>query len=347
MSTSSVNRVIRLRRRPGRVITEGDLELVIEPVPAVGENQALVRTAALSVEAASRIWMGHPRAFMPPVPLDGVMRGIGVGEVIESRRADMAVGDTVVGFLGWQEYCLADDTLLEAPLTVLPRPLPAPASAFVGVLGHTSITAYLGIDYLDPKPGQTLVVSAAGGSVGAVAGQLGKRRGARVVGIAGGQEKCRHVIERLGFDACVDRKDPRWAEMLDEATPEGIDLDFENVGGPIMDQVLSRITRGARIFLCGEVSQYGGSDAGHGLRNVDQIHMQRATMRGFIVTDHLDRWPEAVGHLASLWSGGDLVYDETVIDGLERAPRALADLLDGATLGKVVVRLHAAAGPAW
>ncbi len=339
---AAANRAIRLRHRPEGSLRDGDLELVEEPVAEITDGQALVRNLVVSVDPASRFWMGHPRAFMPPVPIDAVMRSIGVGEVVASRRADMRVGDVAVGFTGWQEYCVADDSQLEAPLTVLPAPLPAPPSAFVGVLGHTGISAYLGVDHLDPKPGQTVVVSSAAGAVGSVAGQLAKLRGARVVGIAGGPGKCRHVVDDLGLDACVDHTDPAWRELLDAATPDGVDLDFENVGGDIMDHVLMRLNRNARIFLCGMISQYNaGSDRSgwRGLVNIDQIHMQRATMRGFIVTDHLDRWPEAIEHLAGLTVAGKLRADETVVDGLENVPAALDRLFSGGTTGKLVVHV--------
>jgi len=332
MADASVNRAWRLRRRPVGAMVPGDLELVPEPIAPLEDGQALVRTLVLSVEAASRIWMGHQRAFMPPVGLGEVMRGVGVGEVVESRRQDMKVGDIVAGFVGWQEFCCADDQRLEAPLSVLPSPLPAPVSAFVGVLGHPAITAYLGVDFLQPQPGQTVVVSAAAGSVGSIAGQLAKLRGARVVGIAGGPAKCRHVVDDLGFDACVDRKDPDWPARLDAALPDGVDSDFENAGGPILDHLLMRLNLNATILLCGEVGW-------HGLVNIDQIHMQRATMRGIIVTDHLDRWPEALGALGALWATGQLKYDETVVSRLDQAPAALTSLLAGDTTGKLVVTI--------
>jgi NADPH-dependent curcumin reductase CurA len=340
MTEVRTNRAWRLRRRPVSAVAPGDLELVSETIAPLQDGQALVRTLVLSVEAANRIWLGHQRAFMPQVGMDEVVRGVGVGEVVESRRADMKAGDIVVGFLGWQEFCCADDQRLEAPLTVLPSPLPAPVSAFTGILGHTAITAYLGVDFLQPRPGQTFVVSAAAGGVGSIAGQLAKLRGARVVGIAGGTAKCRHVVDDLGFDACVDRKDPAWPARLNAAVPDGVDLDFENVGGPILDHLLMRLNLNATILLCGEVSQYNDSSertGWRGLVNVDQIHMQRATMRGFIVTDHLDRWPEALDALGALWASGQLRYDESVVSGLDQAPSALADLLAGDTVGKLVV----------
>src|ERR1700747_784801 len=230
---ATMNRGWRLRRRPTGALATSDLELATDPIAPLQDGQALVRTLVLSVEAASRIWLGHQRAVMPSVPVGEVVRGIGVGEVVASRRADLHEGDVVAGFLGWQEFCLADDRLLGAPLATPPSALPGAASAFVGVLGHIGISAYLGVDHLDPGPGQTMVISAAAGGVGSIAGQLARLRGARVVGIAGGPTKCRYVVDDFGFDAFVDHRDPAWRDLLDAATPDGVDLDFENVGGPV------------------------------------------------------------------------------------------------------------------
>ena len=340
-----LNRAYRLRRRPRGELAEGDLELVAEPVPELREGQALVRTELLSLDPTNRIWMSDVRGYMPPVPIDGVMRGLGVGEVIESRREDMPVGAKVSGFTGWQELVLVDDSLLEAPLLVLPDPLPAPLPAFLGTLGHTGVTAYIGIDLAELKEGETIVVSAACGAVGGVAGQIAKRRGAgRVVGIAGGPEKCRHAVEVLGYDACVDHRAEDWREQLDAATPDGIDVDFENVGGPVMDHVLMRLNIGARISLCGMIAEYNSYDGGGagpgGLRNVGQLIMQRATIRGFLVQDFGRRFPEAIGYLASLLGEGELHYDETIVEGgLEATPGALSQLFSGQNLGKLLVRV--------
>lgn len=343
MSETTVNRAFRLRKRPHGDLAEGDLELVTEQVPELEEGQALVRTELLSLDPTNRIWMSDIRGYMPPVPIGAVMRGLGVGEVIASRREDMPVGATVNGFLGWQELCLADDTLLEAPLSVLPDPLPAPLSAFLGALGHTGITAYIGIDIADLKEGETIVISAACGAVGSIAGQIAKARGARVVGIAGGPEKCRHAIERLGYDACVDHRAEDWREQLDAATRDGVDVDFENVGGPIMDHVLMRLNIGARISLCGMIAEYNTYNedaAGSGLLNVGQLIMQRATMKGFLVLDYVDRFEEAIGHLAGMLGAGNLHYDETIVNGgLDVAPDALAQLFDGSNMGKLLVRV--------
>jgi NADPH-dependent curcumin reductase CurA len=344
MSETHTNRAFRLRKRPNGDLAEGDLELVTEEIPELADGQALVRTQLLSLDPTNRIWMSDIRGYMPAVPIDAVMRGLGVGEVIESKRDDMPVGATVSGFTGWQELVLADDALLEAPLSVLPDPLPAPLSAFLGAIGHTGITAYIGIDNADLKEGETIVISAACGAVGSIAGQIAKERGARVVGVAGGPEKCAHAVEKLGYDVCVDHRAEDWREQLDAATPDGIDVDFENVGGPIMDHILGRLNIGARVSLCGMIAEYntynlGGEHSG-GLTNIGQLIMQRATIQGFLVLDYADRFEEAINHLAGMLGAGNLHYDETIVDGgIAAAPEALAQLFSGANMGKLLVRV--------
>jgi NADPH-dependent curcumin reductase CurA len=344
MSDNRVNRAFRLRRRPDGELAEGDLELVEEGVPELRDGQALVRTELLSLDPTNRIWMSDIRGDMPPVPLGEVMRGLGIGEVVESRRDDMPVGATVSGFVGWQELVLADDSLLEAPLAVLPDPLPAPLPAFLGALGHTGVTAYIGIDLAELKEGETIVISAACGAVGGVAGQVAKQRGARVVGIAGGPEKCRHAVEKLGYDVCVDHRADDWRQQLDTATPDGIDVDFEHVGGPIMDHLMSRLNIGARISLCGMIAEYNsyneGGEHASGQTNIGQLIMQRATIKGFLVLDYGHRFEEAIGYLAGLLGEGKLHYDETIVNGgLEKAPEALAQLFRGENMGKLLVRV--------
>ncbi|MTD44621.1 zinc-binding dehydrogenase [Conexibacter sp. W3-3-2] len=339
------NRCYRLRRRPDGLVTPQDLELVEEGIPPLRDGQALVRTSWLSVDPTNRIWMSDLRGYLPPVAIDAVMRGLGIGEVVESRRDDFPVGAHVTGMLGFQDHCLVDDALLEAPLTVLPDPLPAPPQALLGALGHTGITAWLGIeDICRPAAGETVVVSAAAGAVGSIAGQLAKARGARVVGLAGSPEKCRHVVEDLGFDACVNYKDLDWAEQLARATPDGVDADFENVGGEIMDAVLLRLNIGARIALCGMISEYndygpGGGSTVPGQRAIGQLIMQRATMTGFLVLDHAARFPEAIAALAALAAEGRLRWTDTVVDGFESTIDALNQLFSGANTGKLLVRV--------
>jgi NADPH2:quinone reductase len=338
------NRAHYLRRRPDGPLSDGDLELVDEPVGDLAEGQALVQTKLLSVDPTNRIWMSELRGYMPPVPLDSVMRGLGVGEIVESRRADLSVGDMVLGWTGWQEYCVTDDARLVSPFTVLPSPLPAPLGAFLVALGHTGITAWLGLEIGDPQPGETVVISAAAGAVGSVAVQLAKARGARVVGIAGGPEKGRHVTEELGADASVDRRAQDWRAQLEAATPDGIDVDFENVGGAILDAVLARLNIGARIALCGMVADYnayndGGSSGVHPQPNVGQLIMQRATITGFLVLDHAARFQAIIGELAGLLGSGALRAQETVIEGIEHAPEALGRLFTGQSTGKLLVHV--------
>jgi NADPH2:quinone reductase len=340
---TKMNRRYRLRRRPQGSVTAADLALVEEPVPTIATGQALVRSLWLSIDPANRIWMSEVHYNLPPVPIDGVMRGFGIGEVLESRRDDMRPGDLVVGLIGWQDYAVADDARNEAPLTVLPSSPRAPLSALLGVLGHTGVTAYLGVEDIGrPLPGETMVVSAAAGAVGSVAGQIGKARGARVVGIAGSADKCRHVVDELGFDACVDYKRRDWRERLDEATPDGIDVDFENVGGEVMNHIVGRLNVGARVILCGlmsDYSAYGSRTAHAGQLDAERIMVSRALVQSFLVLDHTQRFPEAIEYLGALLSEGKLKYEETVVDGLDRARDALNQMFDGSNVGKLLVRI--------
>jgi NADPH-dependent curcumin reductase CurA len=333
------NRAFRLRRRPVGPLGTADLELVHEPVPELADGEILVRTLYLSLDPTNRLWMSDMRQYSPPVELGEVMRGIGIGEVIESRRDDVPAGTLVSGYTQWQEYCIASP---QDPIAPLPDPLIAPLTAYLGALGHTGITAYIGIELAGVRTGETVVVSAAAGAVGSVAGQIAKHRGARVVGIAGGAEKCRHVVDDLGFDACVDRTAPDWRSQLDAATPDGIDVDFQNVGGEVMDHILMRINLGARIILCGMISQYdaAGSDSTwQGQTNIGQILMQRATLRGFIVTDHVEQFPEAFAYLADLYAQGRLRSDETIVEGFDDAPAVLRRLFTGQNTGKLLLRV--------
>ncbi|WP_354699134.1 Putative NADP-dependent oxidoreductase YfmJ [Paraconexibacter sp. AEG42_29] len=343
MSSTELNRCFRLRRRPVGRVTEADLEYVEEPVPTIGPGQALVRTLYLSVDPTNRIWMSEMRSYIAPVAIDAVMRGIGIGQVVASERDDFAVGAIVTGLTGYQAYAVIDDATDEMPYSVLPEPLPAPLSMFLGALGHTGITAYLGLEDIGrPQPGETVVVSAAAGAVGSIAGQIAKARGCRVVGLAGTDEKCAHVTGTLGFDACVNYKDADWREQLDAAVPDGVDVDFENVGGEIMDHVMNRLNLGARVVVCGMISQYeasSGDNAWGGQLSIGQLIMRRASMKGFVVLDHADRFPEAIGALAGLLAEGRLHTDETIVDGIEHARDCLNRLFDGTNQGKLLLRV--------
>jgi NADPH2:quinone reductase len=306
-------------------------------VRELAEGEILVRTLYLSLDPTNRLWMSDMRQYSPPVELGDVMRGIGIGEVVDSRREDIRPGMLVSGYTHWQEHCVAGPENGFAPL---PDSLDAPLTAYLGILGHTGLTAYVGMDMASPTAGETVFVSAASGAVGSVAGQIAKDKGARVVGVAGGETKCRHVVEDLGFDACVDRTAPDWRSQLDAATPDGIDVNFENVGGEVMDHVFMRLNLNARIILCGMISQYDAAGARwQGQINVGQILMQRATMRGFIITDHADQFAEGFEYLSDMYARGRLRHDETIVDGFDETLSAMHLLFTGDKVGKLLVRV--------
>jgi NADPH2:quinone reductase len=335
-----VNRAYRLHRRPVGAPGSDDLRLVSEELPPLSEGEALVRTLYLSLDPTNRLWMSDMHQYSEPVVIGEVMRGIGIGEVVESRRDDLPVGTLVSGYTDWQEYRItgADD---ERPLMPLPDPLPAPITAFLGALGHTGLTAYIGLELIGGvAQGETLVVSAACGAVGSIVGQIAKDRGARVVGVCGSPEKCRHLSEELGFDAAIDRHAPDWREQLTAATPDGIDVSFENVGGEIMDEIFMRMNFRGRIVVCGMISQYDNPEGSwQGLRNVGQILMERLTVKGFIVSDEVELFQAGAEYLAGLLAAGTLRYDETIVDGFENALDALGQLFTGANTGKLLVRV--------
>ncbi|HTX08729.1 MAG TPA: NADP-dependent oxidoreductase [Solirubrobacteraceae bacterium] len=334
------NRAYRLRRRPVGAPEAADLELSTEPVPPLEDGQALARTLYLSLDPTNRLWMSDMRQYSPPVELGAVMRGIGIGEVVDSRHPDLPVGTLVSGYTDWQEYRVtgAGD---DRPLAPLPSPLGAPLSTYLGALGHTGLTAYIGLELIGGvHSGETLVVSAACGAVGSVVGQIAKARGARVVGITGGAEKCGHLVGELGFDAAVDRRAADWRDQLAAATPDGIDVDFENVGGEILDEILMRMNFRGRIVLCGMISQYDNAGRDwEGQRNIGQILMQRLTVRGFIVSDEVELFGPAAEYLASLYAEGKLRHDETIVDGFDNALDALAGMFNGVNTGKLLVKV--------
>jgi NADPH-dependent curcumin reductase CurA len=339
-ATATINRAYRLRKRPEGEPDSADLELVSEDIAPLADGEALIRTLYLSVDPTNRLWMSDMRQYSPPVELGAVMRGIGIGEVVESRRADLPVGTLVSGYTDWQEYRVSglDD---ERPLMALPDPLTAPLTAHLGVLGHTGLTAYIGLELIGGvRAGETVVVSAACGAVGSVVGQIAKARGARAVGIAGGAEKCRHLVDELGFDAAIDRHAPDWREQLAAATPDGIDIDFQNVGGEIMDEILMRMNFRGRVVLCGMISQYDNAGrAWDGQRNVGQILMQRLTVRGFIVSDETELFAPGAEYLSGLLAAGQLRHDETIVDGFENALDALHGMFTGSNTGKLLVKV--------
>jgi NADPH-dependent curcumin reductase CurA len=332
------NRRYLLHQRPSGRVDADTFELVTEPVPEIGEGEALVRTAYISVDPTNRGWLNDTPTYLPPVGIGEVVRAGGLGRVVKSNHPAYEVGKLVQGLIGWQEWFVASDAAPLMPVTEVPG-VESP-SAYLGVLGMTGLTAWVGIHEIGkPKEGETVVVSAAAGAVGSIAGQLAKSYGARVVGIAGGPEKCALLTEALGFDAAVDYKAADWRQKLIEATPDGIDVDFENVGGEIMELVIGRLNQNARVALCGLISGYNSDDLPPGPRTIGNVLIKRATIQGFIVLDHFHQAPEAGAEIGGLMAAGKIEALETVIEGFERLPEALNMLFDGANTGKLSVKI--------
>jgi NADPH-dependent curcumin reductase CurA len=329
------NRQFRLAQRPTGRVDGQTFALSTAPVPEPGAGEALVRALYLSLDPTNRIWITDMEQYMPPVQVGEVMRGYGIGQVVESHIADLAPGDLVNGMLGWQDYTI---TGAENPMQKLPAGLPIPIPSLLSVCGATGLTAYFGLTDLGaPKAGETLLVSAASGAVGSVVGQIGKILGMRVVGITGGPEKCRYITETLGFDAAVDYRAADWRTQLEAATPAGVDVNFENVGGDIMDAVMHRMNLHSRLVLCGMISGY--NDGGKALGDFTLLLMKRITVRGFIILDYLPRFTEGAMQLMQWMFEGKLKGQETIVDGLEHAPEALNRLFDGDKMGKLMIKV--------
>jgi NADPH-dependent curcumin reductase len=330
-----INHQWRLIARPVGMIKESDFEWTQEPVPSPGENQVLVRILYLSLDPANRGWVREEGSYMEPIPLGSVMRGITIGVVEESRHPGFNQGDNVQGFLGWQEYALAEGSTLRK----LPDHPNIPLTAYLGLFGMIGLTAYFGLlDITDPKAGETLVVSAAAGAVGSITGQIGKIKGCRVVGIAGSEEKCKWIIEELGFDAAINYKKEKLREALKRTCPNGIDIYFDNVGGDTLDAVLAQINLGARISICGLISQYNATAPVPGPYHFSNILTRRARLQGFIVTDYLHRAPEALAELTRWYQEGKLKYRVDVVEGLKNAPSAVNKLFEGTNQGKLIIK---------
>jgi len=323
-----------LARRPVGAVQESDFRRVESDIPKIGDGQFLVRSHYLSLDPYMRGRMSDAKSYAKSVELGEVMVGGAVGEVIESRHPGFKPGDKVVGAFGWQLYAASDGSGVQK---IDDRRVPI--SAYLGVLGMPGATAYIGLlDIGQPKAGETVLVSAASGAVGSAVGQIAKIKGCRAIGIAGGAEKCRYVVEELGFDACVDYKAGRLVEDLKRAAPNGVDVYFENVGGAIFDAVLGFMNPFGRIAVCGLISQYNATEP-YGTKNLRYILTSRLRVQGFIVSDHLPRWPAALRDLAQWVSEGRVKYRETVAQGIESAPAAFIGLLAGKNFGKQVVKL--------
>ncbi len=325
---------IVLASRPRGEVTSDNFRLETVPLPVLGAGEVLVRNAYLSLDPYMRGRMSEAKSYAAAQALDQTMLGGAAGQVVASNNPRFAVGDQVVGMLGWAEMGVSDGVMLRRVDTSA-----IPLSAYLGVLGMPGMTAWYGLNHIMlAKAGETVLVSAASGAVGSAVGQLAKLRGCRVVGIAGGPEKCAYVVDDLGFDACIDYKAGQLAADLAAAVPDGIDAVFENVGGPGFDATLPLLNPFARIALCGLIAGYSGDELA--IRNMRYLLTSRVSLRGFIVTEHMELWPQGLGELGALVAAGKLRYRESVADGLAAAPEAFIGLLKGRNFGKQLVKLH-------
>ncbi|HEV3263962.1 MAG TPA: NADP-dependent oxidoreductase [Acidimicrobiales bacterium] len=334
---TSINLQCRLAARPIGLPKASDWDFVEEPLTELKNGEFHVQVEFVSVDPAMRSWMNAGRSYVPPVEIGEVMRAGGIGRVIDSRHPDHAVGETVYGVFGVQRYAVSDGRGVTKVDTTL-----APAPVHLGVLGVGGLTAYFGlIDVGRPEPGQTVVVSGAGGSVGSIVGQIARIKGCRVVGIAGGPEKCRWLVDELGFDAAIDYKAGDVRVQLRQHAPDGVDVFFDNVGGEILEEVLRRLTRGARVVICGALSQYNAVEGPSGPANYMQLLVARASMTGFVVFDYSERYGEAISQLARWLQSGDLRSREDVVHGdIDQFPAVLLRLFEGANTGKLVLALE-------
>ncbi len=329
---STYQRIV-LASRPQGVVAPDNFRLESLPLPAISDGQLLVRNHYLSLDPYMRMRMEDVKSYSAPQALDETMIGGTVGEVIESKNPKFKVGDKVVGMFGWSEIGVSDGTLLKK----VPDG-PVPLSAYLGAVGMPGMTAWYGLtQIIQPKAGQTIAVSAASGAVGSVVGQLAKLRGCRVIGIAGGKQKCDYVVNELGFDACIDYKGGNLFKDVKAAAPDGIDGLFENVGGVVMDATLARMNPFGRIALCGLISGYDGNPMP--IHNLHAVLSMRLLMQGFIVSEHMEFWPQGLTELGQLVAEGKLKYRETISDGLASAPEAFMGLLRGKNFGKQLVKL--------
>ena len=332
----STNRQILLRRRPVGLLGPEDTELVTTATPAPADGEALLRTTYIGLDAAARTWLNDQPGYLPPVALGEVVRAAGIGEVVETRCDAYQVGDIVTTLTGFQEYSIIRDDVFS---TLIPGE--TDQVAIMSVYGSSGATAYFGMtDIGRPQPGETVVVSAAAGATGSVAGQIAKIAGARVIGIAGGPQKCRAVVEDFGFDACIDYKNEDLAAALKQHCPRGVNVYFDNVGGPILNAVLGRIAPKARVVLCGVISSYLTGEH-PGPANYVNLLAKTASMQGFNALDEWNRFDEAFGDLRRWEHEGSLRHRETVFDGLESCVDALNGLFTGANIGKMLVKVSA------
>ncbi len=333
--TAIANRQFRLAARPVGLPKASDWTLVDEPVREPGEGEFLVRNAYISLDPAMRGWMNESKSYVPPVGIGEVMRAYSAGEVVASRHPKFPVGSRVAGLFGVQEYALSDGKGARIVDTAL-----APLPTYLGVLGMTGMTAYFGLlDVGEAKEGDTVVVSGAAGAVGGVVGQLAKIKGCRVVGIAGGAGKCRHLVDELGFDAAIDYKAEDVRAALRQHCPQGIDVYFDNVGGDILDAALANLALHARVVVCGAISQYNATEGVRGPSNYLSLLVNRARMQGMVVFDYAARYGEAAREMAGWLAEGRLASRVDIAEGFDTFPDALLRLFSGDNTGKLLLKV--------
>ena len=331
---TAVNTQCRLAARPVGLPKAADWAIVDEPIPAAADGEFVVEIDYLSIDPAMRTWMNAGRSYVPAVEIGEVMRAFAAGCVVESRHPEFAVGDQVSGLFGVQDYAVSNGAGVYKIDTTL-----APATTYLAALGISGLTAYFGLlDVGRPEPGQTVLVSGAAGSVGNLVGQIARIKGCRAVGIAGGEQKCRWLHERAGFDAAIDYRTADLRAELKTHAPDGVDIFFDNVGGAALEAALNRLAHGARIVLCGAVSQY--NDAPRGPANYMQLLVARASMTGFVIFDNLARYPEAIAQLANWIHTGQLRSHEHIEHGrVGDFPETLLKLFAGQNTGKLILAL--------
>ncbi len=333
--TEAVNRQFRLARRPVGMVGREDFEFVETPVPTPGNGEFLVRLRYISLDPAMRGWMNEGKSYIAPVALGEVMRAGAVGEVVASNHPGFAVGEHVVGTFGVQDYAVSNGKGVSKA-----DPALAPLPVYLGTLGMPGMTAYFGLlEVGKPQAGDTVVVSGAAGAVGQIVGQIAKLKGCRVVGIAGGTDKCRYVVDELGFDACIDYKHDDLRKALKQHCPQGVNVYFDNVGGDILDTVLTQLAMGARIVICGDISQYNNTTPVKGPSNYLSLLVSRASMQGMVVFDWADRYGEAVREMGAWLASGQLKTREDIAEGLEHFPETLQRLFKGENTGKLVLKV--------
>lgn len=329
------NRQVVLAQRPTAMVDPSTTRIETVAVPTIGPDEALVKVGYLSIDPTIRTWMNDAPGYLPPIQIGEVIRSMGAGVIVETNSPRYQIGDVVIGTTGWQEYAVATEA---NRFTVVPTGTGLDLPTVMNVLGITGLTAYFGLlEVGEFKAGDVVVVSGAAGATGSVVGQIAKAKGAsKVIGIAGGPEKCAEVVEKYGFDVCLDYKSPDWARRLFEEAPKGVNLYFDNVGGSITDTVLLDIALYGRVVLCGAISQYNATNP-EGLNHTSMLIVRRGRMQGFIILDYASRYAEGQLALAGMVLNGEIRHQEHLVHGLEHAPDALNLLFTGGNHGKTLV----------